>query len=128
MGLVLSQDVAVLAIFLPLGLEEMERLTLKHFPYQLEVFSFISVTQLKLLKNITHYFACVRWYKPAALELREFSGKPTDVWKCQFQDGGTSSIIPIQRIYSRFACAKIKSDSKTIPIERPIFFLFLQKH
>ena len=79
-------------------------------------------------KYQTHYFACVRWYKPAALELREFSGKPTDVWKCQFQDGGTSSIIPIQRIYSRFACAKIKSDSKTIPIERPIFFLFLQKH
>jgi hypothetical protein len=57
----------------------------------------------------THYFACVQWYKLA--ESSSNYGNPIKVWKLEFQDAGSSAFIPVQRIHSRFACAKVKNEN-----------------
>ena len=64
------------------------------------------------------HFACVRWYRPD--ERPNAIGNPVSVWRKNYQEGGPSSFIPVQRIFSRFAYAEIKSDDDVKLVVSPI--------
>lgn len=57
----------------------------------------------------THYFASVQWYKQA--DYCSSYGNPLKVWDLEFQNPGPSTFIPVQRLHSRFAFAKVKKDN-----------------
>lgn len=53
-----------------------------------------------------HCFACVRWYIPHAESLSLY-GNPIKVYRNKFYQGGPSSFIPVQRLFSRFASVEL---------------------
>jgi len=71
----------------------------------------------------SHTFACVKWNRQDTNIGR--IGNPIQVWQSTYEDGGQASFIPVQRIFSHFASAKL-NDNGTIctvvsPISRKIF-------
>jgi hypothetical protein len=81
--------------------------------------SFYFSHSLKLgAKYHMYYFACVRWYMSD--EQCDSIGNPVKVWKASFQQGGSSSFIPVQRIYSRFGFTELKEHGETKIVVSPI--------
>lgn len=72
-------------------------------------------------KSVVHTFACVKWHKRD--EDCDLIGKPVQLWSSDYQEGGPSSFIPVQRIYSQFAYVKVANSSSIAvsPILRKTF-------
>lgn len=66
-----------------------------------------------------HYFACVRWYVPHR-ESTSLYGNPLKVCKNQFNQGGPSSFIPVQRMFSRFASVELELEGEKLLVVSPI--------
>ena len=66
-----------------------------------------------------HCFACVRWYIPHAESLSLY-GNPIKVYRNKFYQGGPSSFIPVQRLFSRFASVELEQEEQKLSVVSPL--------
>ena len=66
-----------------------------------------------------HCFACLRWNIPHAESLSLY-GNPIKVYRNKFYQGGPSSFIPVQRLFSRFACVELEQEEQKLSVVSPL--------
>ena len=72
--------------------------------------------------SVDHTFACVRWCKEDQ-NICEI-GNPVQMWSAEYEEGGPSCFIPVQRIHSRYVSAKLQprdNNRITSPIHRKVY-------
>ena len=70
-------------------------------------------------EHLAHHFACMKWYIPH-IQSTSLYGNPIRVSKNKFHRGGPSSLMPVQRIFSRFASAELEFEGQKQVVVAPI--------